>query len=213
MIENTARRAPVVVFACGNPDRGDDAIGPYLLERLAHFLQVSGNSHTVELIVDYQLQVEHALDLEGRRLALFIDAGSGTPAPYRLGLVQPAALPAPATHALTPSDVLAVFAKVGQGPAPKCYSLCIRGEGFALGAPLSLVAHDRCELALGRLIELWQRGRHLRAAGSVADELTASLGECNANTLPAFATLANLHGNHEAERLLTSINENERVPG
>jgi hypothetical protein len=35
-----------------------------------------------ELIGDFQWQVEHALDLAGRRLALFIDAGERTPAPF-----------------------------------------------------------------------------------------------------------------------------------
>ena len=44
-----------------------------------------------ELLEDFQLQIEHALDLAGRRLALFIDAGTGTPAPFAFYAIDAAA--------------------------------------------------------------------------------------------------------------------------
>ena len=69
-------RAPIVVFAVGNPSRGDDAIGPELCGRLENWLKNAGLAERVELIEDFQLNIEHALDLEGRELALFIDAGA-----------------------------------------------------------------------------------------------------------------------------------------
>ena len=34
--------APVVVFAVGNPSRGDDAIGPVICGRLAEWLENEG---------------------------------------------------------------------------------------------------------------------------------------------------------------------------
>jgi hypothetical protein len=74
--------APVVVFACGNPSRGDDALGPLLLDQLQIWLDEEGLADGFELISDFQWQVEHALDLVGRRLALFVDAGQQTPAPW-----------------------------------------------------------------------------------------------------------------------------------
>ena len=74
-------RAPIVVFAVGNPSRGDDAIGPELCARLEKWLAREGLSQRVELIEDFQLNIEHALDLVGREQALFIDAGENTPAP------------------------------------------------------------------------------------------------------------------------------------
>ena len=81
----------VVVLAAGNRSRGDDAIGPLLLERLACWLAAAGRSGEFDLIDDYQLQIEHALDLQGRRLALFIDAGWRTPAPLAFYALAPAA--------------------------------------------------------------------------------------------------------------------------
>ena len=56
-------RAGVVVLASGNRSRGDDAVGPLLLERLAAWLAAEGRSGEFELFDDYQLQIEHALDL------------------------------------------------------------------------------------------------------------------------------------------------------
>ena len=69
----------LVVFGWGNVSRGDDGLGPLLLARIAE----AGWAEST-LIEDFQLQLEHALDLQGADLALFLDAGKGTPAPFRL---------------------------------------------------------------------------------------------------------------------------------
>lgn len=64
--------APLLVLAVGNPSRGDDALGPMLLEAL-RAEGVEGNGQ-VELLGDFQLQIEHVIDLRGRRAVLFVDA-------------------------------------------------------------------------------------------------------------------------------------------
>lgn len=133
-------RPPVVVFAVGNPSRGDDALGPLLLARLDAWLQASGRAGEVELIEDFQLNIEHALDLEGRALALFIDAGAGTPAPYTFSRLEPAVDLGSSSHALEPGAVLRVFEQTCRGPAPQCFVLCVRGESFELGEGLSEAA-------------------------------------------------------------------------
>ena len=72
--EREPHPAPRLVIGIGNPSRGDDAIGPLAVERL-EALALPG----VELLTDFQLQVEHALDLIGRRdlshLKILFDAG------------------------------------------------------------------------------------------------------------------------------------------
>lgn len=67
----------LVVFGWGNDARGDDGLGPLLLERVARM-----GLKDVATIEDFQLQIEHALDLDGADLALFLDAGKDTPAPF-----------------------------------------------------------------------------------------------------------------------------------
>lgn len=146
--------APVVVFAVGNPSRGDDAIGPLLLARLAGWLADAGLAGDFELVEDFQLQIEHALDLRGRRLALFIDAGTGTPAPYRFAACRPARDASHSTHALSPAAVLEVYALTEGEAPPPAYVLCVRGEEFGLGEPLTAAATAHLESAfrlLGRL--------------------------------------------------------------
>lgn len=139
--------APFVVLACGNPSRGDDALGPLLLERLRDWLEASGQSDRCELIEDFQFQVEHALDLQGRRAALFIDAGTGTPPPYTLRPIMADGTPGHSTHAMSPAAVLDVYARVLGGTPPETSVLCVRGERFELGEDLSEAAREHLEAA------------------------------------------------------------------
>ncbi len=150
-------KAPVVVFACGNPSRGDDALGPLLLERLQDWLDAEGLADGFELIGDFQLQIEHALDLAGRRLALFIDAGHETPAPFVFRETVAAGKPGHSTHALPPESVLAVLPRISEQAAPPAFVLCIRGEKFSLGEGLSAAASAHAEAAFALLQQLARR--------------------------------------------------------
>jgi hydrogenase maturation protease len=146
--------APVVVFAVGNPSRGDDAIGPLLLERLADWLSAEGLTGQFELIEDFQLNIEHVLDLQNRQLALFIDAGAQTPAPFTFERVVPAAGIAHTTHELPPAAVLQVFRQTEGSEPPPAFVLCVSGEAFALGEPLSIAAASHVDSAFQLLIRL-----------------------------------------------------------
>ncbi len=147
----TSVRAPFVVLACGNPSRGDDALGPLLLARLDAWLRAGGVAARFELIEDFQFQVEHALDLQGRAAALFIDAGSGTPAPFALQRLLPDETPGHSTHAIPPAMVLAVYRRVVGGEPPPAHVLCVRGECFELGGALSPAAAEHLEAAWRQL--------------------------------------------------------------
>jgi len=165
-------RAPVVVFGLGNRSRGDDALGPLLLERLAGVLDAEGRASEIELIDDFQLQIEHALDLADRELALFVDAGTGTPAPFAFHAIEPAsAVATHSTHALPPESVLSVYRAFAGCEPPPAFVLCVRGESFELGADLTASARGNCEAAWKRLLKLclypdidtWTRlARHCR---------------------------------------------------
>ncbi|HVN41466.1 MAG TPA: hydrogenase maturation protease [Steroidobacteraceae bacterium] len=139
--------APVLVIAVGNPSRGDDAIGPELAARLE-----AAALPGVEVLVDFQLQVEHAVDLLGREQVLFVDAGTDTPAPFELSPVQPAAEYLHTSHALPPAAVLAASLQVHHQAPPPARLLCVRGEHFELGAPLSAAASAHLEAAWAALL-------------------------------------------------------------
>ena len=149
--------APLVIFAVGNPSRGDDAIGPLLCARLVDWLDHAGLAGRVELVEDFQLNIEHVLDLQGRQLALFIDAGARTPAPFSFRRI--AAVPglAHSTHALPPESVLQVFRQTEGCDAPPAFVLCVRGEEFELGAALSAAAASHVDAAFALLQQLCSR--------------------------------------------------------
>jgi hydrogenase maturation protease len=145
---------PVVVFAVGNPSRGDDAIGPECCSRLEKWLENEILSDQFELIEDFQLQIEHALDLQGRQLALFIDAGANTPAPYTFQRIAPATGTAFTTHELPPEAVLQVYRQTEGEEPPPAFVLCVRGEAFGLGEPLSSAASRHLDAAFELLTGL-----------------------------------------------------------
>lgn len=126
--------APVLVFGWGNASRGDDALGPLLIERLRERLGDTADGR-VDLLDDYQLQPEHALDLLGRERVLFVDASLSGAAPFEVSAVQPRRDASFSSHAMSPQAVLQTYVDVrGQTPPPATL-LAIRGESFELGAP------------------------------------------------------------------------------
>lgn len=128
-------RPPLLVLAVGNPSRGDDALGPLLLDRLRGAgVEAAAD---VELLTDFQLQVEHALDLQGRRAVLFVDAARpGTADGVCLKPLQAGTHIPPASHALSAPAVLRVALQL-VGRAPCAWQLALEGECFALGEGLS----------------------------------------------------------------------------
>ena len=135
-------RAPVLVLAVGNPSRGDDALGPELAARLE-----AAALPGVEVITEFQLQVENALDLEGRERVLFVDAGTGMPGPFELRRAQPAEDFLHTSHAISPEAVLVTYKRVTGKEPPEAWVLCVRGEAFELGEGLSGAAATNLEAA------------------------------------------------------------------
>ncbi|TAN55262.1 MAG: hydrogenase maturation protease [Magnetospirillum sp.] len=141
--------APTLIFGWGNPSRGDDALGPLLLDRIETMRPQHPEWGAVELLTDFQLQVEHALDLEGRERVLFVDAAAGAlNAPYGVSVLDPARDSSFTTHALSPQGVMHVYETVTAKPPPPCHLLAIAGEAFELGTPLSDAAAANLEAAL-----------------------------------------------------------------
>jgi len=147
--ESGGAPAPVLVLAVGNPSRGDDAIGPELAARLE-----AAALPSVEVITEFQLQVENALDLVGRERVIFVDAGTGTPAPFELRRVTAAANFLHTSHAISPEAVLATYQRLHGAPAPEAWVLCVRGEGFELGEQLTSSAAGHLESAWPELLRL-----------------------------------------------------------
>jgi hydrogenase maturation protease len=142
---------PVLLFGYGNLSRGDDALGPLLLE----YAETHCDPDAVEILSDFQLQIEHALDLENRRLVLFVDASVACDDAFGFTVLEPARDKSYTTHAMSPAAVLAVYRSIKNQTPPPCFLLSIRAEQFELGEDLSANAEANlakaCSFA-GRLL-------------------------------------------------------------
>lgn len=167
--------APVLIIAIGNESRGDDALGPLLLRELDVWLNsgegrcpqgvgravpvASATTATLrekgevfveqfELLEEFQLQIEHAMDMKDRKLVLFIDAGMDTPLPFSFYHAQMSNEPTLYSHALAPESLLKVYSEFYGQASPAAFVLCIRGESFELGEAPSA---DACANLLSAL--------------------------------------------------------------
>ena len=139
---------PVLIFAYGNPSRGDDALGPLFVEHFGALAASHPEWGSVDCLTDFQLQVEHALDLQGRDRVLFVDASLDAPASCSLERIAAARDASFTTHSMSPQAVLKVYADIDDGEPPPCWLLAIRGERFELGEALSPVAQESLQAAL-----------------------------------------------------------------
>ena len=151
--------ADILLTAWGNASRGDDALGPLLLQRLQAWASSLDMAERFAWVEDFQLQVEHALELEGKSLALYIDAGEGTQAPFSFSLLRPLSKAWHTTHAMPPESVLAVFEQVSYKPPCPAFLLCISGKDFLLHEGLSAEAETHLEAAFSFAQTLLQNPR------------------------------------------------------
>jgi hydrogenase maturation protease len=145
---------PNLIFTWGNPSRGDDALGPAMYELLQQE-DFSG----VDLLTDFQLQIEHAIDLEGRERVLFVDASTSASAPFELVRLQPEQDASYTTHAMSPQALLSVYRQVNGCAPPPAWLLSIRGYEFGLGLPLSPQANKHLQAAFNHIKRLLDPAR------------------------------------------------------
>lgn len=129
---------PVLLFGYGNLSRGDDALGPLLLE----YAESHCDLDAIEVLTDFQLQIEHALDLENRRLVLFVDASVACVDAFDFTVLEPVRDKSYTTHAMSPAAVLDVYRSINKQTPPPCFLLSIKAEKLELGEGLSANAEN-----------------------------------------------------------------------
>jgi len=134
---------PILIFGYGNLSRGDDALGPLLLEALEQKIDLSD----IEILNDFQLQIEHALDLENRELVLFIDASVSCNTAFNFSKLEALRDKSYSTHAMSPSAVLQVYQSIKKQAPPASYLLSIQGLSFELGEKPTEQANNNLQLA------------------------------------------------------------------
>ena len=118
-------------------------VGPLLLE----YLEQRVDLEAIELQTDFQLQIEHALDLQERELAIFVDASVSCENAFSFNRLQPCRDNSYTSHAMSPAALLQVFESVINQSPPPCFLLTIKAESFELGDGLSPTATENLEQA------------------------------------------------------------------
>lgn len=144
-------RAPTLIIGYGNPSRGDDALGPAAIDAVESLAAEHPEWGQIELISDFQLQIEFVTDLAARQRIVFIDAAASGAAPFSFGPLQAKQDASMTTHALSPATLLTVYRDFHGDDAPPAFLLAIRGYDFDLGASLSAGARQNLDVAVSMM--------------------------------------------------------------
>lgn len=165
----------ILIFGYGNPGRGDDALGPQLIERIRCW-KLDG----VECLDDMQLQVEHVTDLAGRDLVLFADADVSCDAPYQFEVLSPLSDDSYTSHAMSPTALLHAYQQVYRESSPPAFLLRMRGYRFELGDTLSTMATANLDAAARRVQDLCSTANLQRWHEHAGQPDCTSRGYCHA---------------------------------
>jgi len=139
------------IIGYGNPQRRDDGIGPYVVERLA---EAWGNRKDIRFRAMHQLDPALAEELQHAGRMIFVDA---TLAKLEEGwqcaevCTQPGTMPR-TTHWMDPSFLLRILDSVYHR-SPRAWLVSIQGEDFGFGEGLSPEAGTRAEKAILEIVK------------------------------------------------------------
>jgi hydrogenase maturation protease len=146
-------KKPILVFGYGNLSRGDDAVGPLLLE----YLEQHADLTRIELLTDFQLQIEHVMDMQERELVVFVDASVSCEAAFEFKSLQPLKDHSYTSHAMTPAALLLAYQSVLSQTPPPCFLLSIKATSFELGEGLSPNTAENLQQACGFALQQLQK--------------------------------------------------------
>ena len=149
--KNSTAAFKVVVLCYGNPSRGDDALAPLLYD---HLVESFAEREDLLLVNDFQLQIEHIVDIQQAELVLFIDAHIDCVAPFEFSPLQASNQLSHTSHALSPSDLLGFYQQSLGTLPPPAYILAIKGVSFELGELLSASAQQNLTQAQAFVFQL-----------------------------------------------------------
>jgi hydrogenase maturation protease len=136
----------ILILGYGNPGRGDDGLGPALVERIEALELIN-----VSVDADYQLNIEDAAQMAEHDMVLFVDASTDAVEPYELSKVQAASAITFTSHSVSPQSLVAMC-EDHFSASPQTWVLAIRGYDFEFAEGLS----ERAERNLKQAFEFTQ---------------------------------------------------------
>lgn len=143
--KNATNTARILVVGCGNTLRGDDGLGPFIVEQLAR-----RSLRGVQTRIVHQLTPELAAELADADAVVFVDASLADMGGVHLRPVH-ARRTEQFTHSAGPESLLAVSSSAF-GRVPRAWVLSVAGKEFAFQEGPSSQALENALTAV-RIIE------------------------------------------------------------
>ena len=122
----------VLILGYGNPDRRDDRVGWYILEKLQSLVP-----DTVRLETLHQLEIEWAETVKDYDLVIFVDCHISDKDDWKRVMdIEPGYEVSTVSHQLTPADLLGLCS-VLYHQVPKGILYSVKGTNFNFGTELS----------------------------------------------------------------------------
>ena len=145
----------ILVIGYGNPGRGDDGVGHYVIEALRRRL-----GQAVDLLPLHQLTPVVAEAVADHDLVIFVDAHTGAYGEeLRITPLRPEPGPLAFYHHMRPGMVLAL-AKALYGREPEALMFSIRGYDFDFGTEISERTRRHADVAIERILEMVRKQGH-----------------------------------------------------
>jgi hydrogenase maturation protease len=141
-----------LVIGYGNPLRGDDGVGPKVVEAVEEL-----HLPDVRTLICHQLSPEHAEPIARARMVIFVDAAVDAPKGVQLRKLEPNETSQLMAHAADPRTMLALARDVF-GHCPEAWWLTIPAVKLGFGEELSPDARHGFEVALEQIRTLAGRG-------------------------------------------------------
>jgi hydrogenase maturation protease len=152
----------LLVLGYGNPSRGDDGLGPRLVEALE-----GKPARGVDFEVGFQLAIEDAATVSEYARVLFVDADASGKAPFRAVPIGPSETLEFTSHDVSAQTVLAICEE-SFGAAPAAWLLAVCGYEFGFAEKLSSGAEENLRSATAfvrTLIELVSEEKSMSVSG------------------------------------------------
>lgn len=139
------------IIGYGNPQRRDDGIGPYVVDRLA---EIWGDKGNIRFRAVHQLDPALAEELQHAGRVVLVDATLNTlENGWEWVEVRPQSATTPlTTHQMNPSFLLRILDSVYHR-SPRTWLASIQGEDFGFGEGLSPGAETRAEKAISEIVK------------------------------------------------------------
>ena len=147
-VTETRTTARILIVGFGNSLRGDDGLGPYVVQQLA-----LRGPESICIRVLLQLTPELAQDVARAELAIFVDADMSPAEGVSIRAAKESAVPAGLTH-VAGVEALLGLAKLAYGKAPVAWIVSVAGYDFSFREGLSSLAQENARQATAKIEEL-----------------------------------------------------------